>query len=342
MYNNQNWGAHPDAAGPQGEVSVLWERDLGRQVNATATLADGTLYVGEGAPNGNEGQLYALDPLTGETGWTIEFGAPVTGGAAVDEDGAVYVAAGSDRVAYRSDGSERWRVQINPSPNYAPMTVANDLAYFAADSGRIACIEAGTSVRQWEYFVSAAVESAPVVRDERVYVGSRDGTVTALAAGGGNEEWVVDFDEPVNGLSMRDGRLYAALESQFMVQLDTTGRTRWRGGLDSGVATTPAVAGDLVYVGLRGDAFVALDRSGGLEQWRFDDVNDPFTASPVVVDGTIYVGNQDGSVYALDAESGELEWSFDTGSEIVDPAPVVAGRTVYIGNRSGTFYALSG
>jgi outer membrane protein assembly factor BamB len=301
--------------------------------------------VGSGAPNDESGHLYALDPITGDTlgsDWPVAFDAPLMGAPAVNDNGVVYVGAGTDYVAHRSDGSRRWRSQINPSPNFGPTTVAGDYAYFAADSGRIARYDARTSSRSWEYFVNAAVESAPIVTDGIVYLGSRDGTVAALTTSGGNEEWTVNFDEPVNGLSMRDSRLYAALESREVVQLDTVGRERWRGRLDSGVATTPAVSGDLVYVGLRGDAFVALERSDGLERWRFDDVDDPFTASPVVVDGTVYVGCQNGSVYALDAVSGELEWSFDVGGSIDSPAPVVAGRTVYIGSRNGTFYALTG
>jgi len=345
MYNDRNWGTHPDAVGPQGEVSVAWERDLGRQVNATAVLSDGTLYVGTGAPNREEGRLYGLDPLTGETtgtDWPVEFDAPVVGGPAVDENGFVYVAAGNERVSHRSDGSNRWRIEINPSPNYAPTTVADEYAYFAADSGRVSRLNALTSTGDWTYVVNGAMGSAPVVHDGMMYIGSRDGDVSAVTASGGSEEWVVEFSQPVNGLSMRDGRLYAALEANSVAQIDTAGRTRWQANLDSGAASTPAVAGDLVYVGLRDDAFVALDREEGLEQWRFDDVDDPFTASPVVVGATVYVANQGGGVYALDAESGELEWSFDTGGEVVDPAPVVAGRTVYIGNRSGTFYALSG
>lgn len=342
MYNNQNWGHHPEATGPQGEVSVIWERNLeAGEVNATPVLADGTVYVGDGSMRADEGRLYALDPLSGETKWSVAINAPVTGGAVVDEDGVVYVAAGSDRAAYLPDGTQRWRTQINPSPNYASPTFADGYVYFAADSGRVIRIRGLTSERSWEYQVASDVRSAPVVHDGRVYLGSRDGSVYALTDSG-DEEWITDLGDPVNGLSMRNDRLYAALEGNRIAKLDTTGRTRWLGAVDASVSTTPAIAGDLVYAGLRNDSFVALDRESGIQQWQFTGATDSFTAPPVVVEDTVYVGCQDGNVYALDAQSGEMEWSFATGDGIAHAAPVVSGRTVYIGSQDGRFYALRG
>lgn len=339
MYNDRNWGAHPDAVGPRAPVSVAWRRDLdAAQVNATPVLADGTLYVGDGRPTDDDGTLYALDPVTGETSWRLDLAGPVLGGTVVD-DGLLFVAAGIDFVALRPDGTEVWRFEGNADLQFASPTVANGFVYFGSDSGRLFKIDALSSERDWTYAAAGEIPSAPVHHDGTVYLPSRDGNVYALTESGG-VDWQVDLGSPVNGLSMRDERLYAAVEDGRVVQLDARGNTRWTGRVGGGAATTPAVTGDAVYVGTRDDAFVALDRGEGIEEWRFEDTDSPFTAPPVVVGGTVYVGCQDDAVYALDADSGEVEWSFATGNNIVDPAPVVAGGRVFVGSRDGSFYAL--
>jgi outer membrane protein assembly factor BamB len=341
MYNNQNWGEHPEATGPSGSPSATWTRDLnGAHVNATPVLANGTIYVGDGRPNDDTGRLYALDPFTGETQWDLELPGPILGGAVVDDQGRVFISAGQAFRALEGDGTEVWSFEINSDLDYAAPTVTEDALYIGTDGGTIYKIDKLTSTVQWTYATSGEIPSAPVVHDGRVYAPSRVGTVTAIDAESGESIWVVD--QPlgqVNGLSMRDDRLYAADENDQVVGLDTQGNTRMYGALDSAAGGTPAVADGLVFAPTRGGDLVALDQGDGIEQWSFG-ASDPFTAPPVVADGTVYAGCHDNNVYAIDAESGDEEWSFATDNNIVDPAPIVSGGTVYIGSRDGNFYAI--
>jgi outer membrane protein assembly factor BamB len=52
--------------------------------------ADGTVYVGS-----SDGNLYALDGLTGHLRWKFSAGAPINSSPAIGSDGTVYVAADS-------------------------------------------------------------------------------------------------------------------------------------------------------------------------------------------------------------------------------------------------------
>jgi outer membrane protein assembly factor BamB len=340
MYNEQNWGDHPDAVGPDGPVSVDWQRDLNAaQANATAVLADGQLYVGDGRPNDDEGTLYALNPVTGETLWSTTLDGPITGGAVVSND-YVFTATGEGFRALRTDGSVLWSSGLDGRVNFGPPTATDNAVYFGANSGRLFKLNQLSGAREWTYRTFGEIPSAPVVTDDRVFVGSRDGNVYALDPSG-NEVWVRESGSTVNGFSLRDDGLYIAREGGRLRKLDTRNNELWTQNFEGNVRTTPAVTEDLVYAGTSDNKLYAMDRGEGIVQWEFDGANASITAPPVVVEGTVYFGCQDDRVYALDAETGDRQWRFETEGAIVNPAPVVAGGRVFIGSRDGNFYALS-
>ena len=73
------------------------------------------------------------------------------------------------------------------------------------------------------------------------------------------------------------------------------------------VISSPAVVGDVVYVGSTDHHLYAIDRSSGALNWKFE-------SSPVVADGTVYFASYDGFFYALDA-AGKLKWKLQTAGE---------------------------
>ena len=97
------------------------------------------------------------------------------------------------------------------------------------------------------------------------------------------------------------------------------------------VWSSPAVAGDMVYVGDGSGTVYALDRASGRERWRHQAGRRIFS-SPVIADGVLYVGNDDGSVYAIrgfghaDAAGGLLGHDAGAGVGVVDPSR--AARTI--------------
>jgi outer membrane protein assembly factor BamB len=335
MYNDRNWGHAADATGPHGDVSVVWKRDLeSNQVNGSPVLANGTVYVGDGRLN-TDGTLYALDALSGETKWTVDFPGPVVSGAAVAE-GRVYAGATGTFVAHEEGGDEiyRWDGQSNgviTSPTFA------DGSVFFGVEDTLYRYRALAKAQEWTF---GRISAAPVYADGTVYVPSRDGSVYARNAKNGSERWTNDLRNRVNGLSLREGRLYAPTEDGRLVQLNARGAKVWSKSHGDAVTATPAVTEDMVYAGTRGGNLVARSVSDGFEQWRFTGPDDAITAPPVVADGTVYFGCNDHYVYAVDAESGKPEWKFKTGNNIVDPAPVVSGGMLFVGSRDGTFYAL--
>jgi len=104
---------------------------------------------------------------------------------------------------------------------------------------------------------------------------------------------------------------------------------------------TPAVSGDLVYVGGYNGKIYAFSTGSGALRWVYprEDSLQPIAGGPVVALDKVYFGSSDGKVYALDADTGDPEWEFETGDKIWS-TPAIDGDTLYIGSFDNKLYAL--
>jgi outer membrane protein assembly factor BamB len=142
----------------------------------------------------------------------------------------------------------------------------------------------------------------------------------------------------------------------------TDGRHFWKHKTGGPVSSTPAISGNLLYVGSYDGKFYALDTNTGTTRWKFttegerrfeakglhglqpkhQTIADPFDvylSSPVVAAGAVYFGSGDGNVYALDALSGDVKWKFQTGN-VVHASPAYADGVVFFGSWDSYFYAV--
>jgi len=152
-----------------------------------------------------------------------------------------------------------------------------------------------------------------------------------------------------------EGRLVAVNVSdatpthQWSEPLTVSGSTGGFGcaAAPAGVAIygTPAVAGDLVYIGGYNGEIYAFDASSLQDRYEWvyppkgEGNLEPIVSGPIVASGKLYFGCSDGKVYALDAATGDKEWEFQTGDKIWS-TPVIDGETVYVSSFDKKLYAL--
>ncbi|MGF3523072.1 MAG: PQQ-binding-like beta-propeller repeat protein, partial [Candidatus Bathyarchaeia archaeon] len=115
------------------------------------------------------------------------------------------------------------------------------------------------------------------------------------------------------------------------------GRLKWAFKTDGQVASSPAVAGGMVYFGSSDDKLYALDASTGEVKWVFFTGGDA-ASSPAVADGVVLAGSYDGKLYAVDALSGVLLWSYQTGDWVIS-SPAIAENKVFVGSYDHAVYA---
>lgn len=242
-------------------------------------------------------------------------------------------------------------------------------AHDAANTGHTRAQGPGDPELLWTK-ETGIVTTTPAVVEGVVYVGDVGGTVYALDAASGDEEWTYDVGEPVQGTpAVDDGAIYACGQNTAF-RLSSDGSEEW--SVELGVIThPPTIVGDTLFVPTHGTLY-ALDPESGEERWsapnrsyapaiadaaaltfRSEDDTDYAVAldaetgeeswtyewegggtlslvSPSTGAGSVFFGTGGREVLALDTETGEEAWRADAGRFALQ-SPVVGDETVYLG-----------
>jgi class 3 adenylate cyclase/outer membrane protein assembly factor BamB len=113
---------------------------------------------------------------------------------------------------------------------------------------------------------------------------------------------------------------------------------RWQFQGKAGMGQSPAVSGNLVYVGDLGGTLHVLDLATGSEQWSFT-ASAPIRTTPTISDGSVYFTSADGTFRAVDVATHQERWRV-TGAA-PDAIPTVQNDRVYLGYPTGRFAGLS-
>jgi len=161
--------------------------------------------------------------------------------------------------------------------------------------------------------------SGMVMADDTLFLGSMEGKIVAISASGGTHLWLVTLETSSTG-----GGFGCAPTSTAVA-----------------VYGTPAVSGELVYVGGYNGKISALNSASGALRWVYPREGNfqPIVGGAVVASGNVYFGCADGKVYALDADTGDKNWEFPTGDKIWS-TPAIDGDTLYIGSFDKKLYAI--
>lgn len=172
---------------------------------------------------------------------------------------------------------------------------------------------------------------------------ARDRFVPAVTAGppAGPPAWtfasrtLIEFPPAVD-----DGLVVVGVNSGRVYGLNAdTGRIIWARRQKGAIASSPAIAGDTVYISSMDGALTAYTRAHGTPLWRFSTHGSPVESSPLVVDGRVYVGTWSGELYAVDGATGRELWSYRAPADIKGSA-ALAGNLVVVGDYAGNVHAL--
>jgi len=313
--------------GPKTLKGVKWTFKTGGAVLASATLADGTLFIGS-----DDKALYALDPVTGAEKWKFATGGPVRSTAAV-ADGAVFFGSydGAIYAVGAADGKLRWKFETEGERKFTAKGLH------------------GSKPKQqlipdpWDCYLSS-----PAVAGGRLYVGSGDGHVYALDAASGALVWKFATGDVVHASpAVVDGTVYIGSWDTFFYALDAaTGAVKWKfkTGADpenhnqEGIQSSATVVDGVVYFGCRDFHLYALDAATGAEKWKHKITW--INATPTVRDGRVYAATSiPATFFALDAKTGGEVFSVDVKVPAFS-SPTLAGGLAYVGSFSGALYAI--
>lgn len=343
------------------DLEPIWEVEGIDGYTGTPIIDDGVLYGGDWA-----GNVWALDPETGETQWQQDIdGTRIQTAVALDDEKVFVGTFGGQFAALdRATGDIVWEIELDEH-EFASAFSAPIYVDAGSDSGLV-------------IVGVASYENMVVGGEEATFRGS----VMALDSSSGDEVWrywttTGDEEEGAGvgvwttpAVDLERGHLYFGTgqhyaeptsdRSDAVIALDVaTGEEQWvhqytegdawtlpDGGLDLDVSTPPNLfevdGTDAVGAGDKDGTYKALDRATGEELWSRDltegGPQGGLMHSAAVVDGTIFVASNEGgtnaALFALDADTGDEKWSSPLGGAVMGPVTWANG-VVYTADNSG-------
>ena len=210
----------------------------------------------------------------------------------------------------------------------------------AGSAGRIVCLRFGDGKILWSKSLSSRSESSPLVHNGRVFFGSEGGTLYALDAKSGKEDWTYRAGGAIKGSPTLsdDGILFfGAYGGSVHAVRARDGARIWSktaaGGLRGGnFYATAAVAYGRVYIGATDGRAYSLSAKDGRIAWAHQTGRYVYSSAAIKnVKGRgpmVFFGSYDGTFYALDARSGKVRWTHRSGGKI-SGSPTIVGDVVY-------------
>ncbi len=211
--------------------SILWKvgpDDNGLNVNARVAMAyAGGHVIGSAWNDFNNGQVFALDSLSGQLLWLFNASGLPFGGAAIG-GGNVYqgTTGGSMYALDEQSGSVVWSVQLDNTITSVPL-VAQGIVFVGTYSGTMYALDANTGSTIWSTggFTPLIDVSTPATDGSAIYFGDFGSEYVSLDLGTGAVLWRTSIGGPVgSSVALANGYMYGtAWDGKFRTLNATTG-----------------------------------------------------------------------------------------------------------------------
>jgi len=307
-------------------------------------------YMFVGSPGG---YVYCLEATSGRLVWSHKGGGMFKGSACLYEN-RLYIGNTDDllRCLDAATGKIVWTHNTGRDLDSSPCVVDGRL-YIAGENGYARCLDPASGKLIWKTFMggigpgtvpgSNGSETSPAIADGDYYAITYDGDLFCIDTRDGRVKWKANTGDDTDASPVVAGDfVYAAAEEKasFVYCFERSkGREIWRYGANrKGYWSTPAVAGNRLYVGGDDTSLHCLDATTGKAVWTYK-TGDAVWSSPCVVDGKVIFGSKDAHLYVLDAASGAEISRLKLDGRIIASPCIVDGK-IWIGTATGYIYGL--
>lgn len=304
----------------------LWETKLNTSVSSALALQDGQLYVGT-----SQGELIALSPDKGEVRWRKTLSSEVL--AAPRAEGGTVVVRTVDGKLYglnASDGEKRWvysrDVPLLTLRGNSAPVISNGIVIMGSDNGKLTALTLHEGTILWE-----ATVAAPQGRTEL--------------------ERIIDIDAEL--FVVKDVVYVVSYQGRLAAVQINSGRIHWARDMSSytGMEVDPY----RVYLTDAEGYVWAVNRFNGATIWRQDKLLRRSLTRPALQKGYLVVADYQGYIHWLSREDGHFvarkrinegnylfssadpddEALFDRAENVL-ATPVIRGESVLALDRMGT------
>jgi outer membrane protein assembly factor BamB len=266
----------------------------------------------------------------------------------IDEESVFIVSTSGVVTAFDSEtGQKRWATLLGRYDQPGFPVVSNENLALVVMGSTLFAIEKRSGKTAWTLTLPGQPSTAPGVDDQRVYVGTIDGSVYAFSLRKVRQlyqeqrlpEWSAEAmvwrstanaeitSPPIpSGRTVsycsRDGSLYSvvAADKQLIYQLET----------DGAIVAPMATSGKIQYIASEDNTLFAINAHNGAMLWNFTR-GLPIRRAPYVVGNDLYVTPDRGGMYCLNANDGSQRWWQATLQSFV----AVIGDAVFASDADG-------
>lgn len=316
----------------------------------------GPIVIGERIyAAGTDGEVRALDAVTGKQIWQRELEVRWSGGVGADQKRVVMGGLDGEVAALdATDGELLWQIQVSSEVLAAP-AVTEKVVVLRSNDGRVHGLAVADGKVLWVVDRSVPLltvrgAAAPVVVGDVAYVPADNGKLTAINVADGKVLWEKAFSTPdgrnelerlsdIDGqVQVLDGDLFlSGYNGQTLAVTAQTGETLWTFKAPSAVGV--AVAKNKVLVTDSESHVIALDRRTGAQLWRQDGLLNRLASAPALFGDYLVVGDLEGYLHAINLEDGALVGRTRLDKLPFPRAPVMANEMVYAQSASGDLAA---
>ena len=299
---------------------IKWSFSGKHSINSSPALQNGKVFFSD-----NQQCLYALDASSGKTIWKYEFGPSRPYDWSFDYYfssptlvGNHVLIGAKDGYVYKIDqqsGKAVWKFKSEGIVRSTP-AVKDGIVFFGDTDGILYAIDLSNGKESWRYltvgnglknedfgFDRRAIISSPVIKNDIVVFGCRDGFMYAINRNTGKELWRMDH------------------------------QVSW-------VISSPAIVENTVVTGTSDGRFVqAVDLQTGKEIWKHR-TSSIVWSSPIVQNDKVYIGSGEGNLFCIDLKTGQRLNAFQAKGKIFS-SPVISDQALFFGTDNGYFYSLT-
>lgn len=160
-----------------------------------------------------------------------------------------------------------------------------------------------------------AIYTAPLVHNNKVYVGDDLGILSCLDLKTGKLLWEYKSDNRILGTPAGEGNIIVfGSADDFIYGINAkTGKELWKLKTEKPVMGAVSIDKGIAYVGGSDEKFRAIDIKTGKLIWEYNGVKGYVETRPLIYDNKIFFGAWDNTMYALNQKDGSLAWKWDGG-----------------------------
>ena len=278
--------------------SVYWKFPTGSPIGESSpAYGSGAVYIGDLG-----GWLNAINASDGKKIWAFKTGGEIKSSPVIVGD-RVLIGSYDEHLYCLSarDGSLLWKFKTN-GPVHSTPSISGGMAFIAGCDEMFRAIRVADGKEVFQVSSGAYTGASPALRDGSAFYGTFDNEVLSVNLAQKQIAWRYQHPDRkfpfYSSAAVTNTRVVVGGRDKMVHGLTLAGKGVWTFATRARVESSPAIAGDRVFVGSNDGRFYVLALSNGAKLWEFN-AGAPLSASPAIANGRIVIGSQDGRLYCF-------------------------------------------